>query len=264
MIPFLKYLLILYLICLSTSSTQPRGKIVLFGDSITEQGTAVGGTYNDLAIYYNTVADVMNRGFSGYNTDGAKVALNQMITNDDTFNLKLKTLVIIMFGSNDCVTEEFSQHVSIENYKKNLVEIIKQLISLSDNIGIVIVPPPPICDDLFRKMWNPVSRSNEGVRKYYNAALEVSYQEGVEFANTWKNEAEEWPQSDCSTHTDGLHLTEKGYKIVTKYVLKTITSLLKNSNINNSFDQSENVLANQVLHYNELEEGKMESMFLKN
>ncbi len=225
---FIKLVLILSLFLLSNlRKIPPRYRVILFGDSITEGGTMVDGTFNDFAIYYKGRADVLNRGFSGYNTNGAKIATQEMIANDYTLN-KQPTLVIIMFGSNDCVTEGFSQYVSVENYEKNLSEIINLLKSISSVITPVIVPPPPICDELFRKVWKPVSRSNEGVRKYYGAAKLVSNKENVIFVDTWEKESEEWPQSDCSTHTDGLHLTEKGYKIVTRYIKNAINSKIEN------------------------------------
>jgi hypothetical protein len=45
-----------------------RPAFVLFGDSITQRGGAVGGWATRLAERYTRRADVVNRGYSGYNT----------------------------------------------------------------------------------------------------------------------------------------------------------------------------------------------------
>lgn len=52
-----------------------RPKIILFGDSITQQSFTVGGWGARLADHYARKADVINRGFSGYNTTWGLAAL---------------------------------------------------------------------------------------------------------------------------------------------------------------------------------------------
>ena len=47
---------------------QLRPAFILFGDSITQRGGAVGGWATRLAERYTRRADVVNRGYSGYNT----------------------------------------------------------------------------------------------------------------------------------------------------------------------------------------------------
>lgn len=47
---------------------QLRPAFLLFGDSITQRGGAVGGWAARLAERYTRRADVVNRGYSGYNT----------------------------------------------------------------------------------------------------------------------------------------------------------------------------------------------------
>lgn len=48
-----------------------RPRIILFGDSITQRGFAEGGWAAALSDYYTRTADVLNRGYSGYNTEWA-------------------------------------------------------------------------------------------------------------------------------------------------------------------------------------------------
>ncbi|VFQ95641.1 unnamed protein product [Cuscuta campestris] len=55
-----------------------RPEIVLFGDSITEQSFRSGGWGSSLADYYSRKADILNRGYGGYNTRWALFMLHHL------------------------------------------------------------------------------------------------------------------------------------------------------------------------------------------
>lgn len=56
-------------IYLHHTSVQPRPKLILVGDSITEQGSSHAyGWVTDLSIRYSRRVDVINRGMNGYNS----------------------------------------------------------------------------------------------------------------------------------------------------------------------------------------------------
>lgn len=58
------------------TTLQPRPKLVLIGDSITEQGSShAQGWVASLAIRYNRRLDVINRGLNGYNSQWGLAAL---------------------------------------------------------------------------------------------------------------------------------------------------------------------------------------------
>lgn len=58
------------------TTLNPRPKLILFGDSITEQGSShAQGWVTSLTIRYNRRLDVVNRGLSGYNTRWGAAAL---------------------------------------------------------------------------------------------------------------------------------------------------------------------------------------------
>ena len=59
-----------------TKSLRPQ--IVLFGDSITQRGFAAGGWGARLADHYVRKADIINRGFSGYNSTWAGHAMQKV------------------------------------------------------------------------------------------------------------------------------------------------------------------------------------------
>ncbi|KAL3335615.1 hypothetical protein AABB24_031709 [Solanum stoloniferum] len=102
-----------------------RPQIVLFGDSITEQSFRLGGWGAALADTYTRKADILNRGYGGYNTRWALFLLHHL------FPLDAPTppvAVTIFFGANDAAllgrTSE-RQHVPLEEYKENLRKMIQ-------------------------------------------------------------------------------------------------------------------------------------------
>ncbi|KAL7516209.1 hypothetical protein ACHAWX_001249 [Stephanocyclus meneghinianus] len=63
-------------IYLRHTTLRPRPKLILFGDSITEQGSShANGWVTSLSIRYNRRLDVVNRGMNGYNTRWGKACL---------------------------------------------------------------------------------------------------------------------------------------------------------------------------------------------
>ena len=111
-------------------SVRIRPAIVLFGDSITQQGFGVDGKVgwaSLLASDYSRRADVLNRGFSGYNTKMAIDLLPSIFpgASDDKENGIL--FCTIFFGANDAALPGERQHVPIDDYAKNLGTIISSI-----------------------------------------------------------------------------------------------------------------------------------------
>lgn len=108
-----------------------RPAIVLFGDSITQQGFGVDGKVgwaSLLASDYSRRADVLNRGFSGYNTQMAVELLPSIFPGvgekEDSNGILFCT---IFFGANDAALPGERQHVPMEEYAKNLGTIITSI-----------------------------------------------------------------------------------------------------------------------------------------
>jgi isoamyl acetate esterase len=78
-----------------------------------------------LGEWWSRKVDIINRGFSGYNTKWALKIFDEVI-------LTLKpNFVIIFFGANDAAIESSSQYVSLALYEDNLstfIQRIKQVI----------------------------------------------------------------------------------------------------------------------------------------
>lgn len=106
---------------LTRRSIKPYGKpiILAFGDSITQRGH--NGWVGLLADIYTRRADIINRGFSGYNSKWARDIFQDVVIrcNPD--------LVIIFFGANDAVIPEVAQHVPVDEYERNLDWMVQAL-----------------------------------------------------------------------------------------------------------------------------------------
>ena len=124
-----------------------RPAIVLFGDSITQQGFGWdGGTgwVSLLSSAYSRRADVLNRGYSGYNTRHGVDLLSRVFgpqqfpipesidrnskrMNDDGNNQKDVLFVTIFFGANDAALQGELQHVPLDEYGDNLSKMISYI-----------------------------------------------------------------------------------------------------------------------------------------
>lgn len=109
-----------------------RPVILLFGDSLTQLGFSEGGQPGWAALVasaYTRRADVLNRGFSGYNTRHALDVLPRVIGKDQSSS-HVPTDVLfatVWLGANDAALPGEPQHVPIEEYKENLSKIVKAI-----------------------------------------------------------------------------------------------------------------------------------------
>lgn len=100
-----------------------RAKFVLFGDSITQYSFDQAGWGASLAHTWQRHADVVLRGFSGYNTRFALCLLRQTGVLRDFRGARLCT---VFFGANDAADGALSiQHVPLDEYERNLVAIVR-------------------------------------------------------------------------------------------------------------------------------------------
>ncbi|KAK4242579.1 SGNH hydrolase-type esterase domain-containing protein [Achaetomium macrosporum] len=126
----------------------PYPQLVLFGDSLFQNTADVSGGFSFQAALQAQVIrrlDVVNRGFSGYNTSNALSILPQIFAPPGPGVPTLKYL-FILFGANDaCVQVPTNfQHVPLEKYKANLKRIIHHPNITAHNPKIFLVTPPPL------------------------------------------------------------------------------------------------------------------------
>ncbi|CAI9118208.1 OLC1v1019743C1 [Oldenlandia corymbosa var. corymbosa] len=205
-----------------------RPQIVLFGDSITQQSFSSGGWGASLADTYARKADIMNRGYGGYNSRWALFLLHHL------FPLGSATPPVattIFFGANDAAllggTNE-RQHVPVDEYKKNLNAIVQHLKESSSTMLIVLITPPPVDEEgrleYARSLYGDQAtkvpeRTNETAGMYADKCVELAKELDLPSINLWSKmqETEGWRKKFLR---DGLHLTAEGNAVVYQEVVR--------------------------------------------
>lgn len=207
-----------------------RPRFVLFGDSITQHSFSPAGWGAALADRYARKADVILRGYSGYNTRWALFLLDKIFTQVQS---QAPLLVTVFFGANDATLPDrihMRQHVPIPEYKENLRKIISHIKGICETTLVVLITPPPIDEESLRetawKDWGAKAedlstRENETTGTYAKACIEVAMMAGVPVIDLWSSMQEKagWQKTYLS---DGLHLSPDGNAVVFKELLKVL------------------------------------------
>ncbi|OAY66406.1 GDSL esterase/lipase [Ananas comosus] len=125
-----------------------RPQFVLFGDSITEQSFRPGGWGTALADTYSRKADIVVRGYGGYNTRWALFLLNHLFPLFSGQSCATPpAATTIFFGANDAALQGRTserQHVPVDEYRENLRKIIHHLKECSPSMVVVLITAPPV------------------------------------------------------------------------------------------------------------------------
>ncbi|KAI1771373.1 SGNH hydrolase [Hypoxylon cercidicola] len=162
---------------------KPYDQTVLFGDSLfqfaseAQQGFSFQGA---LQSHCMRNLDVINRGFSGYNTRNALQILPQAFLPPSPSNPKIEYL-LVLFGANDaCIDIPTNiQRVPMEKYKENLVKIITHDHIRAHNPKILLITPPPL-DEIritvldLEKGHPQATRQAENSAKYCETVRQVA------------------------------------------------------------------------------------------
>lgn len=200
-----------------------RRRVVALGDSITQLGFEAGsGWVGRLAGFYSRKADVLNRGFSGYNSGQARFLLSRLVE-AEAWVWRRADLVLVFFGANDAAEPKVSpaQHVPLEQYKANLVGIIRAL-RQQEVQRMLILAPPPVDKEAWnerarKKGYSEGSRDDELAKRYAMACEQVVEEEAKAFTsialcNLWEefHQDQDWK----ALLSDGLHLSAEGNRRV--------------------------------------------------
>ncbi|XP_020199868.1 GDSL esterase/lipase At5g62930 [Aegilops tauschii subsp. strangulata] len=206
-----------------------RPHLVLFGDSITEQSFRPGGWGAALADTYSRKADIVVRGYGGYNSRWALFLIQRIFP---LVGLP-PVATTIFFGANDAALPGRTsqrQHVPVEEYRQNLKTIVNHLKDCSKSMVILLITPPPIDEDgrerYARSQYGEDARrlperTNEMAGVYAGQCIELAKEMDVQCVDLWsKMQATEgWQKLYLS---DGLHLTPEGNALVHKEVVQTL------------------------------------------
>mmetsp|Transcript_34149 Transcript_34149/g.72765 ORF Transcript_34149/g.72765 Transcript_34149/m.72765 type:complete len:271 (-) Transcript_34149:73-885(-) len=219
-----------------------RAKIILFGDSITQESLSESGWGSYISNRYQRRADVLNRGFGGYNTGWFLKFAATDEGRADLFEHEGVRLVTIFFGANDASDPVLNErhHVPLGRYMSNLREIASLARSnFGPSVGIILISPPPVCHDgrlRYQKERYKDSATGELERtlelsgKYAAGAGEVAKELGLHFIDLWTTmqftpsggEREGWRDF----LSDGLHLSALGSKFVAESLMGLIDRVL--------------------------------------
>nr|BAX25007.1 putative CPRD49 [Oryza officinalis] len=178
-----------------------RPSIVLFGDSITEEAFGERGWGAYLANHYSRSADVVLRGYSGYNTRWAAMVVARAVVAAGA----APAAVTICFGANDASLPDRAsalQHVPLPEYKDNLRAICGLLAAAWPSVVVILITPPPV-HDAARVRSSPMARhrrrryqygddcsglperTNESAGAYARACVDVAAECGLRVIDIW-------------------------------------------------------------------------------
>ncbi|KAM7215706.1 SGNH hydrolase-type esterase domain containing protein [Rhypophila decipiens] len=161
----------------------PYPQVVLFGDSLFQGAAETSGGFSFQGALQTQLMrrfDVVNRGFSGYNTSNALQALPQIFAPWTEGGPQLKYLVILL-GANDASLPRSidNQHVPLPKFKENLRNIITHPNIASHKPKIFLVTPPPL-DEIRMKVvdlangYSDVSRLSKTSAAYSQAVRDLA------------------------------------------------------------------------------------------
>ena len=203
--------------------------IVLLGDSITQQSFDVGGWGQRLSNHYVRRADVVNRGFSGYNTRWVLEVLERGAGGMFGQIRPHPVLVTVFLGANDAALEDgaaFRQHVPLEEYGANVEKIVQTVRAQvhaaggTESVKVLLITPPPV-DDSKRTEGE---RTNKAAKAYADTVVSLGERMGLGVIDlhTLMMQDPAWKQ----LLSDGLHLTPEGGRAV---FLAVLDGIAKNS-----------------------------------
>lgn len=202
-----------------------RPQFVLFGSSIVQLSFSHAGWGAMLADIYARKADILLRGYFGWNSRRALQVLDQVFPKDAAVQ---PSLVIAYFGGNDSMgphSSDLGPHVPLPEYIENIRKIIIHLQNLSEKTRIIFLSCPPVNEALVSgiksEYLSKIVRTNELCQRYSEAGVKLCQEMGVEVVDlfTALQKRDDWMDA-C--FTDGIHLSAEGSKIVVEEILKVL------------------------------------------
>ncbi|PHH61104.1 hypothetical protein CDD81_766 [Ophiocordyceps australis] len=236
------------------ASSYPQ--VVLLGDSLLQRSVDLDQGFSfQAALQSHCIRrlDVVNRGFSGWNTSNVVKYLDTIIPKPTESTPKMR-YIIILLGANDAVVSSSwtKQHVPIDEYKKNLTQIVTHANIRAHSPKILLVTPPPIDEIKLTKLdrdaglaecirvfetsaaysekAREVARENAGVvlidfwQALMNKAISLApdeYQEGGPWLGSLANGK---AGGLDSLLPDGLHLSGEAYRVLWEKIRRHIGS----------------------------------------
>jgi len=194
----------------------PWPKVLLFGDSITQFSFSADGCWGSLlAEHLQRKCDVVNRGFSGYNTRWCKIMLPQVLDKDFSKQVVAMTIFLGANDSNDA--RNVVQHVPLEEYKEYTKDIINLALSAGVRREQIILISPPAFDETAwgeecKKKGRELTKDNKTTGLYAQTCCQVAEECGTKSVDLY---SEMMKSEDFSVYlNDGLHLSTTGSQLL--------------------------------------------------
>ncbi|KLU91617.1 hypothetical protein MAPG_10135 [Magnaporthiopsis poae ATCC 64411] len=220
-------------------------QFILFGDSIIQHSNSQErgfGLTPALQQEFVRRLDVVNRGFSGYNTVQALHVLPRIMPDPKLARVRF---MAIMFGANDAclASAQNGQHVPLDEYKQNLAKLIRHPAVAAHSPRLILVTPPPVEERRLEAQvksqgYAELNRTNECTKQYADAAREVAKELGVACLDLWSAfmaragwrpgeplpGSIELPENDAlrALLHDGLHLSPEAYRVFFEKAVEVI------------------------------------------
>jgi lysophospholipase L1-like esterase len=189
-------------------------KLIILGDSITQTGWSSQTPWGaDLADLLQRKCDVINRGFSGYNSEKIRIILPSLF---EEFSGESIAGVIIMLGSNDSAKTYTLQHVPVDRYKANLEYIVDYLtLSGVASQRIILITPPKKDDEAWAYAAHEFAPTEPSYHfdylvKDYSSAVKKVAQEKNTLLVDLNGIMDEYGDKYKELLHDGLHLNRRG------------------------------------------------------
>ncbi|MCL4119881.1 UNVERIFIED_CONTAM: hypothetical protein GTU68_034583, partial [Idotea baltica] len=183
-----------------------------------------------IANEFERKADVIARGFSGYNSRQCK-ALLPYLKND----FEGVSIVGVFLGANDAndPKQNPQQAVPLKEYKGNLKSIVDYIKGFNEIRSVFLVTPPALDEE----KWNnecvakglTSAKTAQLVGQYANACEETAKEMGVPCINlhTPMLQRNDWKEF----LSDGLHFSAKGSEFVASEMVPRLKDLLKREDL---------------------------------
>ncbi|KAL3593326.1 hypothetical protein FPOAC2_07622 [Fusarium poae] len=170
-------------------------QIILFGDSIIEKSIADGDKIPMTSWLQNEYLgrrDIINRGFSGYNSSQALKVLPHILPDRASF-IQVK-IMVILFGANDAGygirKNGPNPHVPLDRYKDNMANIINYVKNHCSRI--ILVTPPPVEERLMAARvkeidFEDMMWTNDHTSTYAEAIRELSRNHSVPYLDLFQD-----------------------------------------------------------------------------
>lgn len=168
--------------------------VMIVGTSMIQRAYSVKymGFGIGLSDWYSRLADIFLRGQSGYNSRWILTSLPELIGSQKP------DMAILFLGNNDSVTSKGVQSVPVEEFRSNVVAIMKTFRSVNPDVTFLLLTPTKA---------TKVGRIDSVTEKYVMAVREIgehNYRTAV--VELWDGDNAIIPSDLC----DGLHLNATG------------------------------------------------------